>query len=102
MQNEPGSADFAARVHQTFQIHYGARSGELAQRAVELIDVSELAPAGATGREQFSLIFCDPDASAYLPQHIYPVEHETLGRMEIFLVPIGPGPDGMRYQAIFS
>lgn len=102
MQHEPSSADFAAGLRQPFHICYQGRDGEIARRTVELIDVSELAAASAGQREQFSLIFCDPDASAYLPQRTYLIEHDTLGRMQIFLVPIGAGPGGMRYQAIFS
>jgi hypothetical protein len=37
-----------------------------------------------------------------LPQATYPVEHDELGRMEIFLVPIGPDGSGMRYEAVFA
>jgi hypothetical protein len=33
-----------------------------------------------------------------LPQRIYALEHRTLGRLEIFLVPIGAG----QYEAIFT
>jgi hypothetical protein len=41
-----------------------------------------------------------------MPQAIYPLEHQALGRMEIFLVPIGPDPrgkrKGMQYEAAFN
>jgi hypothetical protein len=36
-----------------------------------------------------------------LPQHIYALEHTSLGKLELFLVPIGPDERGMRYQAVF-
>ena len=60
-------------------------------------------PAGASGRAggAFSLLFVAPQGP-WLPQAIYPVEHSSLGAMEIFLVPIGPLEGGNGYQAIFA
>jgi hypothetical protein len=52
-------------------------------------------------REPFSLVFRGPHRFA-LPQRIYQVEHEKAGPMEIFLVPIGPDAQGMRYEAVFN
>ena len=37
-----------------------------------------------------------------LPQGTYKVEHEKLGTLEIFLVPIGPDKEGLCYEAIFN
>ena len=60
----------------------------------------------ASGKECFSLVFHDPEASAdsYLPQAMYALEHDALGTLHIFIVPIGPDPDrqGMRYEAVFA
>ena len=53
------------------------------------------------GRLPFSLIFRADDAR-HLPQRIYPIDHERLGTLEIFLVPLGPADGGMRYQAVFT
>jgi hypothetical protein len=60
-------------------------------------------PAGESGRAggAFSLLFTAP-SGAWLPQAIYPVQHPTLGTMEIFLVPVGPESGGNGYQAIFT
>jgi hypothetical protein len=103
------SADFAPHLHETFQLSLGpwgqphdpALHGPL--RALELAEVSDLSVASATdaARSPFSLIFCEP-TGAYLPQQIYSIEHPTLGRLDVFLVPLGPGHGGMRYQAVFS
>jgi hypothetical protein len=30
------------------------------------------------------------------------VEHTTLGRFDLFLVPLGPDDAGARYEAVFS
>lgn len=52
--------------------------------------------------EQFSVLFRGGPKNAYLPQAIYPLEHAKLGRIELFLVPVGPDEQGMRYQAVFN
>ena len=54
--------------------------------------------------EPFSLEFSGPDTPV-LPQAIYPLEHPGLGRLELFLVPLGPdrnGGAGMLYEAVFN
>jgi hypothetical protein len=37
-----------------------------------------------------------------LPQAIYQLEHDRMGTMDIFLVPIGPDGQGMGYEAVFN
>jgi len=52
-------------------------------------------------RQSFTLTFLGPPQFV-LPQRIYQVEHETLGKLEIFLVPIGRTQQGVSYEAVFS
>lgn len=66
-------------------------------RNLSRADAEEAGPR----REPFSLLFLGPVAPI-LPQSIYPLENETLGRLEIFLVPVGAGPEGVEYEAIFN
>lgn len=69
---------------------------------VRLIDVSNLHENEAGPRsEPFSLIFCGP-REVYLPQQIYTLNHDAMGAMDIFLVPIRPDEQGARLQAIFN
>ena len=49
----------------------------------------------------FSIVFRGP-GDALLPQRIYRMEHAEIGAFEIFLVPIGPDEEGLRYEAIFN
>jgi hypothetical protein len=56
---------------------------------------------GSATREQFAIHFRGPAIPA-LPQRIYPLQHETLGTLEIFLVPIKRDADGMMYEAVFT
>jgi hypothetical protein len=60
------------------------------------VDVTEI-PREPGGRAPFSLVFTGGPEPP-LPQRTYRVEHERLGAMEIFLVPIAPG----RYEAVFT
>jgi hypothetical protein len=52
-------------------------------------------------RRSFSLLFVGPEAPA-LTQGLWQLEHEAFDELEIFLVPIGPGPTGPRYEAVFT
>ncbi len=104
------SADFAPLLHETFRLspgpwgqpHDPAVHGEAL--ALELIEVADLGAASASDsarRQPFSLIFRAP-GPGFLPQRIYSLEHAALGQLDLFLVPIGPDQNGMRYQAIFT
>jgi hypothetical protein len=50
---------------------------------------------------QFSLFFQGPP-SPTLSQGLYHLEHDVLGSMDIFLVPIAQDQGAMTYQAVFS
>jgi len=52
--------------------------------------------------EPFSLYFLGPPGEP-LPQAIYAMGEATLGRVDIFIVAIGPDGDGrQRYEAVFN
>ncbi len=89
--------DFAKCLNQTFRIRHGGQDHE-----TELIVVRNLGAAGREdGRESFSLIFRGA-ADLALPQGNYRVSHDDLAAGEIFLVPLGPDQEGMRFEAIFN
>jgi hypothetical protein len=67
---------------------------------VELTEVSVGETEGAS-RKQFSLVFRGGPTPP-LPQQILRVEHDRLGALEIFLVPLGPDERGQCYQAVFT
>jgi hypothetical protein len=74
--------------------------GDAPDFEVELIQVAKAGYEGA-GRAQFSLLFRGgPDQP--LPQRIYRVEHDDLGALDLFLVPLGPDDVGQRYEAVFT
>jgi hypothetical protein len=51
--------------------------------------------------EQFSVYFLGP-REPRLPQRTYALEHPTLGRFELFLVPVGEDAAGRVYEAAFT
>lgn len=95
----------------SFEEHVGSRFDLVLEGqeplALELAEISryEENPDFLARKEPFSLIFFGP-SHPVLPQAIYHVDHPALGRLEIFLVPIGPDPtrkrSGMRYEAAFN
>jgi hypothetical protein len=93
-------ADFAPWVGSKFRV---ATEPGIAM-SIELVEASALSARSNLPRaEPFSLIF--GGASGHpLDQRIHILEHDGLGRLELFLVPIGPGADGNgpRYQSIFN
>jgi hypothetical protein len=51
--------------------------------------------------ERFSLYFRG-SGDFFLPQSTYRLEHDDLGELEIFLVPVERDAKGFRYEAVFS
>jgi len=89
--------DFKPLQGSTFQIRLNPQETV----PVELAEVSEVPDHEGPRRAPFSLVFRGAHRFV-LPQGTYRVEHEKIGPMEIFLVPIGPDQKGMRYEAVFN
>ena len=91
---------FSEQLGKSFQLFPDEKS----QLDVVLVEARSLStrsgPAGRP-REPFSLVFLGP-AAPILPQRIYAIQNEAMGRLEIFLVPIGADARGVRYEAIFN
>ena len=93
---------FAGRLGEQFDV-LGAETGPLRLELVEATESSEAGGSGPSGeqRRQFSLVFRGP-AAPVLPQRTHAVRHEELGDLDLFLVPLGPDAQGMRYEAAFA
>jgi hypothetical protein len=90
---------FAACVDQPFHVDPGHREPmELA--LVEVVTRGGFDPQ-KDRRQPFSVVFRGPNEPV-LPQRIYTLQNETLGSLDLFLVPIGPDDEGMRYEAVFT
>ena len=90
--------DFENKVGHTFTIV----EDECLATAATLTEAELLharVPPG--GRPPFSLIFVAKQERV-LPQRLYRIEHEGLGTMALFLVPVGKDASGVQYQALFN
>ena len=94
------SSAFTALMNSTFVVRQD--SGE----RIELVLVEAkpvLAPGVRTVAQtrSFSLVFQGPDR-CFLPQKIYNLEHESIGRFALFIVPVGKRQGIFEYQAVFN
>ena len=89
------ASDFEANLHTKFKIY---RTGDEVFEA-ELVEVLELHNTEVL--EAFSIIFLVP-VEFGLYQQIFPIEHATMGKMELFIVPVNQVETGYRYEAIFN
>lgn len=91
---------FAARVGQAFRMPL--QGGQ--ELPLELIEVRDLGTRRTeTGPlSTYALVFRSAGERRHAPQGTYRLEHDELGTLEIFLVPLGPDAVGMRYEAIFN
>jgi hypothetical protein len=100
MLNKLCSSDFLPHLNSIFRIHL---NGLVDPVDLELAAVDESGSmAKMETRQPFSLFFLGPVSSQYLLQHTYRLEHDKLGALDIFIVPLGTVQGRMRYEAIFS
>lgn len=92
-------ADFSDKIGQVFSIgDQDVPQIPLTLTEAEELKVQRIMPGG---RQPFSLVFVARDPRV-LPQRIYRLEHNGLGDLDIFLVPIGKDANGVSYQAMFG
>jgi hypothetical protein len=89
---------FSPRLNETFDILVGD-----AREPVTLVEATLLPQYDYRGKERdsFSLVF-HSSSQTVVPQAMYTIENASMGRTELFLVPIGRDPEGISYQAIFN
>jgi hypothetical protein len=96
-------ASFAACLNSTFQLQ-NADASVLPLKLVELKDTVHSAhkkAAAAHGKECFSLAFTAPNHEV-LKQNTYRLEHENLGKFDLFISPVTSKRHGEIYEAIIN
>ena len=58
-------------------------------------------PGPTVRRRPFALLF-KARTSRYLPQNVFALSHNRLGRLDVFLVPVGRDADGLLLEAVFN
>ncbi len=66
-----------------------------------LVEAEEKEGGPDAPRAPFSLLFHGP-AEPLIPQGTYPFVHDSLGSLEIFIVPLGRDEQGSVYEAFFA
>jgi hypothetical protein len=91
-------------THKSFESIVGEsvelKAGEASFRAeVEAVNLLRQNPGQE--RQPFSVILqaCDTENHG---QQSYQLTHPDLGVLSLFLVPVGPGEAGMRYEIVFN
>jgi len=92
-------AEFSNHLNTNFQFDCGPY-GHIDLKLVE-VKTYLSNPGDQTGLERFSLYFRGP-AQPMLDQRAYPVNHEAMGPMHIFIVPLQPDHEGTQYEAVFN
>jgi hypothetical protein len=90
----PELAEFCSAMDTPFSLDNGH-----VLRLVEAEGSGERAPG--MGRDPFRLVFLGPSTPT-LPQRTYRLEHDALGTLDVFLVPIARDAHGTTYEAIFG
>ena len=96
------ATDFAPAVGETFALDAGEAGRldlELLESRLHDPDAPAQDPSGT--RAPFTLTFRGP-VEPVLPQRIYHVEHDSVGSLEIFIVPIARNDSGTTYEAVFA
>ena len=86
---------FASVIGSSFAL----TSGDGKTVDLELIEVTELKQRPS--QESFAAVFLLPEAYC-AEQGLYTVLHETLGELELFLVPIGLDGQRLKLEAVFN
>jgi hypothetical protein len=89
--------DFKDRVGETFT----ATAADGRVLTLTLTSVDGLPARPEADRTPFSVEFRD-EAQDHVPQQIVAVEHPQMGAFDLFVVPLGPSDQGMRYEAVFT
>lgn len=99
MAAELTQEEFSRHLHTKFRVV--AETPEPVE--LELVEAQGYRPEPheQQGMERFSAIFSGPPG-VFLSQGVYPLTHEQMGDLQLFLVPVGRDDRGFRYEAVFN
>jgi hypothetical protein len=89
---------FGSVVRESFDLAVGETSLPMTLVEVQPLPVN---PFPGMIRAPFSLLFRTA-SQVVLPQKLYGLKNASLGRLEIFLVPVARDREGVLYQAVFN
>ncbi len=96
MLEEITHQSFESIVGETIDLKAGDDSFQAKVEAVSLLRTSS-----GQRRQPFSVELQAENAYNH-GQQVYELSHPDLGVLSLFLVPLGPGKEGMRYEIVFN
>lgn len=95
MSEFPTRDEFFNQLNTKFRVYFDAEQ----PTEVELTEVSEIREK--PGYEAFSIIFLVP-AEIGMRQGLFKTEHDSLGTLELFYVPVGQSEKGLDFESVFN
>lgn len=95
MSELPTRDEFAEHLNTKFRVETGAKQWT----EMELTEVTELSQKSR--QESFALIFLAPEYAAP-EQRLYQMQHDALGTLDLFLVPVSLDKRGLRFESVFN
>lgn len=77
------------------------RFGEQVQEA-RVVEITQRGQPPEDGREPFNVILESGSNDGYWPQGVHTLVHPEHGELPLFMVPLGPGEAGMRYEIVIN
>jgi hypothetical protein len=99
MAEKMNAEAFSQHLKTTFRVPFA--EAEPLELELDEVAIYPSNPGDQGRMERFSLFFYGP-RDLLLQQDTYRLEHDAMGGMDIFLVPIGRNDRGVRYQAVFN
>lgn len=90
------AGDFEPLLHDQFMVHADQGDFEFV-----LTEVTEQPEHAGVDRVAFSLLFRGP-VEPQFTQGTFPLNHEQMGDLPLFMVPVGREEEGVIYQAVFN
>jgi len=75
--------------------------GEVDLKILDVCKVMERVKSPRLKREPFSIFLLGPQELRF-SQGMYPLRHDELGELSMFIVPIGVLDEGFQYEAVFT
>ncbi|MCA1635791.1 MAG: hypothetical protein LC802_19410 [Acidobacteria bacterium] len=91
--------DFSKHLHTKFRVR--AESPVVVDLELDTVASYQGGDNEQSGMVRFSLFFDGPP-NVPLEQGMFTLEHEQLGELLIFLVPIARNASGFRYESVFN
>ena len=88
-------ADFEKHLDQDFKV-----ASDEVDMTLKLVEAKKMGQGEREGGA-FSLLFSGP-AQPQLEQGLIPLEHSEMGKLELFMVCVGPGEGELDYEAVFT